>query len=157
MCFEKQLIIVYIIEPWSKGLVVLKALRECLDRSLRAHCFSLRAGKAYADAYAGLRTPGFGLCGVLIASPSLEINNWVLNVAQLVGIKQLERCVRNDMPLWSFRILKKDEKGRCPPVNKHGITWLWKGRWNQVLVMQDCRSHHEPGITGSHAEKSIKL
>lgn len=83
MCFEKQLIIVYIIEPWSKGLVVLKALRECLHRSLRAHCSSLRAGKAYADAYAGLRTPGFCLCGVVIASPSLEINNWVLNVAQL--------------------------------------------------------------------------
>ena len=85
-------------ESWSKGLVFLKSPEGTLTPEL-TRWFSVRAGKAYADAYAGLRTPGFGLCGVLIASPSLEINNWVLNVAQLVGIKQLERCVRNDMPL----------------------------------------------------------
>ena len=46
---------------------------ECLRSSLRTRSFSLRAGIAYADAYAFLRTPGFFLCEVLIATLLLQI------------------------------------------------------------------------------------
>jgi hypothetical protein len=61
-------------ELCSKGLVLLKAIRECLRGSLHAHCFSLRAGIAYADAYAGICTPGFCLREVLIATLLLKMN-----------------------------------------------------------------------------------
>ena len=71
-------------ELCSKGLVLLNALRECLPGSLRARSFSLREGIAYADAYAGLSTPGFGLRRVLIATLLLELNKGVLDVAHLL-------------------------------------------------------------------------
>ena len=44
-------------------------------RCLRTHSFSLRAGIAYADAYAGSE--------VLIATPLLRINYWVLDAAHV--------------------------------------------------------------------------
>ena len=44
-------------------------------RGLRTHSFSLRAGIAYADAYAGSE--------VLIATPLLRINYWVLDAAHV--------------------------------------------------------------------------
>ena len=70
-------------ELWSKGLVFLNALRECLRWSLRTA--DPHTVLAYTqDGYAGLRIPGFCLRKVLIDSPLLQMNNWVLNVAQLV-------------------------------------------------------------------------
>jgi hypothetical protein len=58
---------------------------ECLRSSLRTRSFSLRAGIAYADAYAFLRTPGFFLCEVLIATLLLQIyvyKRYFFDVAQ---------------------------------------------------------------------------
>ena len=40
-----------------------------LTRCVHIHSFSLRAGIAYADAYASLHGPGFCFCEVLIATP----------------------------------------------------------------------------------------
>ena len=56
-------------------------------RCLRTRSFSLRAGIAYADAYAGLRTPGspgFCLHEVLSANLLLKMNKGVLDVAHLL-------------------------------------------------------------------------
>ena len=47
-------------------------LTRQLTRFLRARSFSLRAGIAFADAYVGLRTPGFCLREVLIATLLLK-------------------------------------------------------------------------------------
>ena len=58
-------------------------LTRQLTRCLSARSFSLRAGKAYADAYAGLRTPGFCFREVLIAILLLKMNQKGLDVAQL--------------------------------------------------------------------------
>ena len=54
-----------------------------LTRCVNIHSFSLRAGIAYADAYASLHGPGFCFCEVLIATPQQKMNYWVLNVAQI--------------------------------------------------------------------------
>jgi hypothetical protein len=64
------------LEPWSKGLVFLKALMLTpqLTRCLRTHSLSLRAGIACADAYAGLCTPGFSLISRGPYSPSIKMN-----------------------------------------------------------------------------------
>ena len=56
-------------------------LARQLTRCLRARSFSLRAGIAYADAYAGLRTPGFCLREVLIATLLRNMNKKVFDVA----------------------------------------------------------------------------
>ena len=61
-------------------------LARQLTRCLRARSFSLRAGIAYADAYAGLRTPGFCLREVRIATLLLEMKQGVLDVAQLMVV-----------------------------------------------------------------------
>ena len=58
-------------------------LARQLTRCLRARSFSLRAGIAYADAYAGLRTPGFCLREVRIATLLLEMKQGVLDVAHM--------------------------------------------------------------------------
>ena len=58
-------------------------LTQQLTRCLRTHSFSLRAEMAYADAYAGLRTPGFCLREVLIATFLLKMNTEVLDVAHI--------------------------------------------------------------------------
>ena len=60
-----------------------------LTPCLRAHTFSF-----YADAYAGLRTPGFCLREVRIASPLLKMDNCVLNV---IGIPAMELPTIRDM------------------------------------------------------------
>ena len=52
-----------------------------LTPCLRAHTFSF-----YADAYAGLRTPGFCLREVRIATLLLEMKQGVLDVAQLMVV-----------------------------------------------------------------------
>ena len=56
------------IELCPKSRFLLKALTKCWRGSLRAHSFSLGAGTVSADAYAGLRTPGFCLREVLVAT-----------------------------------------------------------------------------------------
>ena len=61
-------------------------LARQLTRCLRASSFSLRAGIAYADAYAGLRTPEFCLREVRIATLLLEMKQGVLDVAQLMVV-----------------------------------------------------------------------
>ena len=61
-------------------------LARQLTRCLRARSFSLRAGIAYADAYAGLRTPGFCLREVRIATLLLEMKQGVLDVAQMISL-----------------------------------------------------------------------
>ena len=58
-------------------------LTRQLTRCLRAHSFSLRAGIAYANAYVGLRTPGFCFRKVLIATLLLKMNKGVLDVAHM--------------------------------------------------------------------------
>ena len=50
-------------------------LTQQLTRCWRTGSFSLRSGIALADAYAGLRTPGFCLREVLIATLLLKMNN----------------------------------------------------------------------------------
>ena len=60
-----------------------------LTPCLRAHTFSF-----YADAYAGLHTPGFCLREVRIASPLLKMDNCVLNV---IGIPAMELPTIQDM------------------------------------------------------------
>ena len=86
-------------------------LARQLTRCLRARSFSLRAGIAYADAYAGLRTPGFCLREVRIATLLLEMKQGVLDVAHMDRKRPplylntfASCCVRYEYHHWALAI-----------------------------------------------------
>ena len=84
----------------AKGMLA-RQLTRCLRA--RSLCWCLRAGIAYADAYAGLRTPGFCLREVRIATLLLEMKQGVLDVAQLMVVDKANGFSRP----WCLRFLPR--------------------------------------------------
>ena len=100
-------------------------LARSLVCSLRTHSFSLRAGIAYADAYAGLCTPGFCSRRVLIATCHSLTKN------ELLGIwrgSHLEILSNLKTPTWHKYALLSEAANKVVPFDC--VLWCFKSSWS---------------------------